>query len=123
MNRHGPLSPHLRIYRLPLPAYLSIGHRITGVALTLSLPILALWLAVSAWFPEKLSAIAQFWRSPLGKIFLFLWTVALVYHFVHGIRHLLWDLFEVGFERKRLLRYAQWEIFAVLVLVVLMWSV
>jgi hypothetical protein len=29
-----PMSPHLTIYRFPMPAILSISHRITGVALT-----------------------------------------------------------------------------------------
>jgi succinate dehydrogenase (ubiquinone) cytochrome b560 subunit len=31
---HRPLSPHLTIYRLPLPAILSITHRATGAALS-----------------------------------------------------------------------------------------
>lgn len=29
-----PLSPHMTIYKFPLPAVLSISHRGTGVALT-----------------------------------------------------------------------------------------
>ena len=29
-----PMSPHLTIYSFPVPAILSISHRITGVALT-----------------------------------------------------------------------------------------
>lgn len=121
MNKR-PLSPHLQIYHLPLSAYLSIAHRITGVVLTLSLPILALWLVASAWFSETLSFIAAFWQSSLGKLVLFLWTVALAHHAVHGVRHLLWDA-GLGFERERLLRYAQLEMVAVLLVVALIWSI
>lgn len=31
---HRPMSPHLTIYRLPLPAILSVTHRATGAALS-----------------------------------------------------------------------------------------
>lgn len=31
---HRPMSPHLTVYRFPLPAILSVAHRGTGIALT-----------------------------------------------------------------------------------------
>ena len=46
-----PLSPHLRIYRMPLAAVLSITHRITGVGLTLGTLLLTWWLAAAAYGP------------------------------------------------------------------------
>lgn len=33
-NLQRPMSPHLTVYSFPMPAILSISHRITGVALT-----------------------------------------------------------------------------------------
>ena len=44
MPRPRPLSPHLQIYKLPLPALMSISHRITGVALSSGTILLAMWL-------------------------------------------------------------------------------
>ena len=34
MTKPRPLSPHLQIYRLPLPALMSISHRLSGVVLS-----------------------------------------------------------------------------------------
>ena len=31
--KERPLSPHLQVYRWPLPMMMSIAHRVTGVAL------------------------------------------------------------------------------------------
>ena len=41
-KRQRPLSPHLQVYRLPLPALTSIAHRITGVGLTVG-TLLLVW--------------------------------------------------------------------------------
>jgi succinate dehydrogenase / fumarate reductase cytochrome b subunit len=35
-----------------------------------------------------------------GQIILFLWAVAVLYHFANGIRHLLWDGPGLGFSPK-----------------------
>ena len=47
-----PLSPHLQVYRLPLAAWLSISHRITGVGLTLGTLLLTWWVAAAAYGPD-----------------------------------------------------------------------
>ena len=45
MNKTSrPLSPHLSIYRWPITMTLSILHRTTGVALSLGLIALVVWL-------------------------------------------------------------------------------
>ena len=45
MARSRPLSPHLQVYRLPLPALMSISHRATGVLLAAGSLVLVYWLA------------------------------------------------------------------------------
>ena len=45
MNKTSrPLSPHLTIYRWPITMTLSILHRVTGVALSVGLIALVVWL-------------------------------------------------------------------------------
>ncbi len=86
-----PLSPHLQVYRLPLAAWLSISHRITGVGLTLGTLLLTWWLASAAYGPAAYETFAAFVGSPLGMLILFGFSVALFFHLCNGIRHLLWD--------------------------------
>lgn len=96
--RKRPLSPHLQIYRLPLTAITSILHRATGVALSVGAVVLALWLWAAAANPAYFSTMKSMFRSPIGLIALYGWTLALYYHLCAGIRHLLWDV-GVGFEK------------------------
>ena len=86
-----PLSPHLQVYRLPLAAWLSISHRITGVGLTLGTLLLTWWVASAAYGPDAYDNFAAFVGSPFGLLILFGFSVALFFHTCNGIRHLLWD--------------------------------
>ena len=86
-----PLSPHLQVYRLPLAAWLSISHRITGVGLTLGTLLLTWWVAAAAYGHDAYATFAGFIGSPFGYLILFGFSVALFFHLCNGIRHLLWD--------------------------------
>jgi succinate dehydrogenase / fumarate reductase cytochrome b subunit len=70
---------------------MSITHRATGALLSLGTSLLCLWLlALSAgesWFGLAVKVVVH----PLGKIVLFGYSVALVFHALNGIRHLFWD--------------------------------
>ena len=87
-----PLSPHLQIYRLPLAAWLSITHRITGIGLTLGTLLLTWWVAAAAYGEESYDVFADFISSPFGLFILFGFSVALFVHLCNGLRHLLWDV-------------------------------
>lgn len=86
-----PLSPHLQIYRLPLAAVLSITHRITGVALSLGLVLLTLWVTSAATGPQAYESMTACMGSWFGLLVLFGFSVALFFHLCNGIRHLVWD--------------------------------
>ena len=92
MANPRPLSPHLQVYRLPLPAIMSIMHRISGAVLATGSVLLALWLVLLAggadWFAPAAAVLAH----PLGKLVLFGYSLALVYHGLNGVRHMMWDL-------------------------------
>ena len=87
-----PLSPHLQVYRLPLAAWLSITHRITGIGLTIGTLLLTWWVASAAYGPHVYAQVMSFLTSPIGYLFMFGFSVALFYHLCNGIRHLLWDI-------------------------------
>lgn len=86
-----PLSPHLQIYRLPLLALMSISHRITGVGLMVGTLLLTWWVVAAAIGPDAFAAANGFIDSWFGRLLLFGWTFALMYHLLNGIRHLVWD--------------------------------
>jgi len=94
-----PLSPHLQVYRLPMTAITSIGHRISGVVLSIGLLVLAWWLLAAATGPSSFDTAQGILGSFLGRLVLFGWTVAICFHLVNGLRHLVWDAgygFEIG---------------------------
>ncbi len=92
-----PLSPHLQVYRLPLVALLSIGHRITGVLLSLGYVVFIAWLlAVASGGPVYEQMHGGFVSTP-GTIAMIGWSAALYFHLCNGVRHLFWDA-GYGFE-------------------------
>ena len=95
--QHRPLSPHLQIYRLPLVALLSIGHRITGVFLSLGYVALAAWLVAVASGGPVYELLYGWFASTPGTIAMVGWSAALYFHLCNGIRHLFWDA-GYGFE-------------------------
>jgi succinate dehydrogenase / fumarate reductase cytochrome b subunit len=106
-----PLSPDLQIYRPQLTSVLSIGHRFTGVALSIGAPLLVCWLIAAAVGPSTYSAVHGFLGSWCGLALLFCWTYAFFFHLCNGIRHLFWDA-GYGFELKTI--YASgWTVVAV----------
>ena len=92
-----PLSPHLQIYKRQITSVLSIMHRATGVFLALGAFVLMAWLLSSAGDGDSFTRFQACAGSVPGKIALLAFAAALVYHFLNGIRHLLWDV-GWGFE-------------------------
>jgi succinate dehydrogenase / fumarate reductase cytochrome b subunit len=90
-TRERPLSPHLQVYRWQITMTMSILHRASGVVLTVGAFGLAWWLLAVAAGGESYAHAAACLAAPLGQLFLFGFSLALVYHLLNGIRHLLWD--------------------------------
>jgi succinate dehydrogenase / fumarate reductase, cytochrome b subunit len=114
-----PLSPHLTVYRFAYTMALSILHRITGVALSVGLIVLVLWLLAMAGGTQSHTAFARFAGSWLFRVLLGVWLVAFVYHFSNGIRHLFWDAGK-GLERVQARRSAWIVVVAVAVVSLLL---
>ena len=101
-----PLSPHLQIYKPQITSLLSISHRISGVALNFVLLILVLGLLCitlgESYFELLISLITFF---PI-KIIIFLAILGFSYHFLNGIRHIIWDFgFLLGIRSSAIFGY------------------
>jgi len=99
-NDPRPLSPHLQVWRFHATMYASIFHRITGTALYFGTFLIAAWLIALATSEEAYAIVESVIFSIPGQIILFLWTIAVLFHFVNGIRHMLWDGPAIGFDPK-----------------------
>lgn len=86
-----PLSPHLQIYRPQWTSVLSILHRTSGVLLSIGTVMMVFWLVALAQGQQAYQGMLEFMSSPVVLLALVGWTLALFYHLLNGIRHLLWD--------------------------------
>jgi len=88
-----PLSPFMLPvwYRFQITSALSILHRLTGIALSFGLVVLAAWLVAVAMGGEAFRLTRAALTSPLGVAALFGWSLAFYYHLCSGLRHLVWD--------------------------------
>ncbi len=100
MNRgNRPLSPHLTIYRPQMSSITSIFVRLTGIGLTLGFVLVIWWLLAAATGPGYFAFVDGLMTSWLGILIMVLSLWALWYHFLGGVRHLIWDM-GYGFEIK-----------------------
>lgn len=77
--------------RLPVTAWVSISHRISGVLLFIGTFVLIWLLDLSLASPEGFERAQQWLAAPLMKILLWIVLVALIYHTLAGIRHIIMD--------------------------------
>ncbi len=117
-----PLSPHLQVYRPQLTSVLSIMNRLTSVATSVGTVMLVWWLVASAGSPGAYATMQGFMGSWFGILLLFGWTVALVYHFVGGIRHLAWDA-GYGYDLPQVYASGWAAVAATAVGTVLIWAI
>lgn len=119
-----PLSPHLSVYEWDFTNAMSIGHRATGVALTVGIVFIAFWLMSIAAGPDSFASSWFIWlmTSWIGYIGWFVWSLALFYHLCNGIRHLAWDA-GYGFEIEDARKSAKYVQIGAIALTVLTWLI
>ena len=100
MAKPRPLSPHLQVYRPQLTSIMSIMHRASGAVLATGSLLVALWLVALAAGAAFFDPVADAMQHMLGQLVVFGYSLALVYHGLNGIRHLMWDL-RIGLEIKQ----------------------
>lgn len=92
IKKKRPKNLDLSTIKQPIPAVLSILHRISGAAIFLLLPCLLLLFQQSLASPETYAAAKATMASPIVKLVLFglLWLY--MHHFCAGIRFFFLDM-------------------------------
>ena len=83
-----PVSPHVTIYSFPITALSSITNRVTGAALSVGTMGVGGLALVGVDVGSLMTAIGSSAIGPLAK---FSVGFPLVYHYLGGIRHVIWD--------------------------------
>ena len=95
MNKKRPVNLDIGTIRLPITAYVSILHRVSGVVLVGGVILLLWMLDISLRSEEEFNSISVALEHPLLKLILWAILAALAYHLVMGLRHLIMD-FGIG---------------------------
>ncbi|EKD73839.1 MAG: hypothetical protein ACD_45C00179G0002 [uncultured bacterium] len=98
MRATPPKNLNLLTIRLPLPAIVSILHRLSGLVLFLLIPLM-LWGLRSSLTAEGFDAFRHALLDDRTKFLIWLLLIPLVYHIAAGIRHLLSDI-RIGNSRR-----------------------
>ncbi|WP_339073806.1 succinate dehydrogenase, cytochrome b556 subunit [Teredinibacter turnerae] len=91
MKTNRPVNLDISTIKLPVTAYVSILHRVSGVVLLAGVLVLLYMLDMSLTSEESFGELKELLASPLAKIVLWGVLSALAYHFVAGVRHLIMD--------------------------------
>ncbi len=86
-----PLSPHLQIYRPQMTSISSILIRITGNALIVGAFLLVWWLLAAATSEDYFNFVDGVITSWFGDIVMSLSLLGIWYHYLGGLRHLVFD--------------------------------
>jgi len=91
VNNVRPKNLDLFTIRFPLPAIVSILHRISGIVLFLLIPVYIALLQYSLTYAGFERLQSMFHSSPI-KLICYLLLLPFLYHLLAGIRHLFADL-------------------------------
>jgi succinate dehydrogenase / fumarate reductase cytochrome b subunit len=95
MTSRRPVFLNLLRIRMPVGAWTSIGHRISGVILAASVPV-AMWLLeLSLRDASGYARARALLASPAGKAAAIIVAWSLAHHVLAGVRHLASD-FQIG---------------------------
>ncbi|MBO6795577.1 succinate dehydrogenase, cytochrome b556 subunit [Maricaulis sp.] len=95
-----PMSPHLQVWRWHATMASSILHRATGIANYVGAVAIAIWFILLALGAEGAVAfLFEGWMAWVTRFGLIALTYSVSYHWLNGLRHLLWDIGK-GFDPK-----------------------
>lgn len=104
-QRSAPVYLNLFRIRFPVGAVTSIAHRISGVLLFLSMPLLIYLLDLSLQDPAGFASATGYLQLTWIRLGSALIAWSLFHHLLSGIRHLLLDI-ETGLELRQARRSA-----------------
>ena len=90
--QNRPKYLNLLQIRLPLPALISILHRISGALLFVALPLLLYWLHASLTSPDTYATLQAIFSRASTKLIIAVLLWGYLHHLCAGIRHLAMDM-------------------------------
>lgn len=100
----------------------SILQRATGIAMYAGTVLLAIWLGAAALGPNTYASVMEIYSSLFGKIILFGYTWAIMFHMLNGIKYLFADAGK-GFEKSAMNRNAWMVTIGSILLTAIIWGV
>ena len=92
VNKNRPVNLDIATFRLPITAYVSILHRVSGVA-NVFISLALIWLLSQSLASEdSYEYVIELTNLTFVKVLLFLTLANLIYHSCAGIRHLIMDM-------------------------------
>lgn len=92
VNDKRPVNLDIKTIHLPITSYVSILHRVSGVALFVIVGLFLWMLDTSLASEESFKDLQNILTSPIVTLILWGMLAALIYHSVAGIRHLIMDM-------------------------------
>lgn len=99
MNKARPMYLNLLQIRLPLPAIVSVMHRVSGAVLFLALPLMLWWLQQSLTSGRTFAEFQTLFSNSLVKLVMVGLLWGYLHHLCAGIRHVVMDM-HYGLELK-----------------------
>ena len=121
MKDTRPVNLDLTTVKFPLPAIISILHRISGVGLFFGIGIILYFLQLSLESEAGFERVLELLRATPVKVMIWIIMAGLLYHLIAGIKHLLMD-WGLGESREGALRGAQVTLVLAIVAAVLSWG-
>jgi succinate dehydrogenase / fumarate reductase cytochrome b subunit len=104
---------------LPIPGFVSILHRLSGILMVFAIPVVAILFEQALSGPEGFAAAVALLASWPVKLVLLVLLWSLLHHLLAGLRHLLMDL-DIGLDRPVARRNSWFVLIAAFVLLILL---
>lgn len=91
MAKQRPINLNLLTIKFPIPAIVSILHRVSGTIVFFLIPLLLWMLQTSLSSSDRFIDLQDLFNGFVFKGIIWLFLAALLFHLVAGLRHLLMD--------------------------------
>lgn len=119
MDKTRPVNLNLMTIKFPITAIVSILHRASGVLIFLYLPVFMYLLQRSLSSPASFYNLRANLDGPWVSLFIWIGIVAVLYHLVAGVRHLIMDLGH-GESMASARKSAMWVFIVTIILAIIM---
>lgn len=100
VRKPAPRFLNLFLIKLPPSGVVSIAHRISGVLMFVSIPVIAYLFALALESRQGFEQVRVWLASPAAIVLTVLLVWSFSHHLLAGIRHLLLDI-EIGVQRAQ----------------------